>query len=122
MSSKDPTNIWAWVEEDEERLEREGGAKQAIVEGWNNFFYYRRRGNAAAADQAIHRALEAARAEGELRWELLLRHWRLQLWLNHDLNKVLPEAIDLLSLATDERLRDVPQRICAFHDVVDCHR
>ncbi len=121
MSSKDPTNIWAWVEEDEERLEREGGAKQAIVEGWNNFFYYRRRGNAAAADQAIHRALEAARAEGELRWELLLRHWRLQLWLNHDLNKVLPEAIDLLSLATDERLRDVPQRICAFHDVVDCH-
>lgn len=120
MSGKDPTDIWAWVEADKRRLRQAGGAKQTIVNGWNEFSYYHHRDD-AAADQAIHRALEAARAEGELRWELLLRHWRLQLWLNHDLKKVLPEAIDLLGLATDERLRDVPQRICAFHDVVDCH-
>jgi tetratricopeptide (TPR) repeat protein len=120
MSAKDPTDIWAWVREDRARFRTEGGAKQTIENGWSEFSYYHHR-DATAADQAIHRALEAARSEGEIRWELLLRHWRLQLWLYHDLKKVLPEAIDLLSLATDERLRDVPQRICAFHDLVDCH-
>jgi tetratricopeptide (TPR) repeat protein len=120
MSSKDPTDFWAWTYEDAVRLKREGGAKQTIADGWNRFNSYLHR-DVVAADLAIHRALEAARAEGELRWELLLRHWRLQLWLNHDLKKVLPEAIDLLSLATDERLRDVPERICAFLDVVECH-
>jgi tetratricopeptide (TPR) repeat protein len=120
MSSKDPTDIWAWTYEDAARLKQEGGAKQTIVDGWNRFNSYLHR-DVVAADLAIHLALDAARAEGELRWELLLRHWRLQLWLNHDLKKVLPEAIDLLSLATDERLRDVPQRICAFHDIVECY-
>src|SRR5581483_905846 len=35
--------------------------------------------------------------------------------------RALPEAVDLLSLATDQRVRDVPQRICAFHDVVECY-
>ncbi len=120
MSNRDPADIWAWIYEDEERLEEAGGAKPAIVHNWRHFWHHYH-SDAAAANQAIHAALETARAEGELRWELLLRHWRLQLWLNHDLNKVLPEAIDLLSLATDERVRDVPQRICAFHDLVDCH-
>ncbi|GEM_PF-2865810 len=120
MSSRDPTNIWSWIYADEERLKRESGPKQAIVEEWDRFQYYHHR-DAATADHAISRALELARSEGELRWELLLRHWRLQLWLDHDLKKVLPEAVDLLSLATDERVRDVPQRICAFHDLVDCH-
>jgi hypothetical protein len=120
VSTNDPTDIWAWTYADRKRLRDEGGGKLAVIDGWNRFNSYHHR-NDAAADQAITSAIEAAKAEGELRWELLLRHWRLQLWLNYDLKKVLPEAIDLLSLATDERVRDVPQRICAFHDVVDCH-
>jgi tetratricopeptide (TPR) repeat protein len=119
MISKDPTDIWAWTYEDAARLKQEGGAKQTIVDGWNQFNSYLHR-DAITADLAIHRALSAAHAEGELRWELLLRHWRLQLWLKHDLKKALPEAIDLLSLASDERLRDVPERICAVHDIVQC--
>jgi tetratricopeptide (TPR) repeat protein len=119
MSSMDPTDIWAWTYEDAARLKHEGGAKQVIVDGWNRFNSYLHR-DAVAADLAIYRALSAAHAEGELRWELLLRHRRLQLWLNHDLKKALPEAIDLLTLATDERLRDVPERICAVHDIVEC--
>ncbi len=120
MSTNDPTDIWAWTYTDRKRLREEGGGKLAIIDGWTRYNTYHHR-NDDAADQAITSAIEAAKAEGELRWELFLRHWRLQLWLNHDLKKVLPEAIDLLSLATDERVRDVPQRICAFHDVVDCH-
>ncbi len=120
MSITDPTDIWAWTYADRKRLSEEGGGKLAILDGWNRFNAYHHHDD-AAADQAITSAIEAAKAEGELRWELFLRHWRLQLWLDHDLKKVLPEAIDLLSLATDERVRDVPQRICAFHDVVDCH-
>src|SRR5579885_1044173 len=89
MSSRDPTNIWSWIYADEERLKRESGPKQAIVEEWDRFQYYHHR-DAATADHAISRALELARSEGELRWELLLRHWRLQLWRDHDLKKVLP--------------------------------
>ncbi len=116
----DSADIWAWVHDDEERLEQEGGAKATIVDEYNAFWRYFH-DDFAAADMAVTRALEAARATGELRWELHLRHWRLQLWLRDDLNRALPEAVDLLTLATDERVRDVPQRICAFHDVVDCY-
>jgi tetratricopeptide (TPR) repeat protein len=120
MERADPADIWAWIERDKERLEREGGAKRGIVSGWRMFWAYYHH-DREAADLAITGALDTAKAEGEPRWELLLRHWRLQLWLNGDIRRALPEAVDLLSLATDERVRDVPQRICAFHDVVDCH-
>jgi tetratricopeptide (TPR) repeat protein len=120
VSTNDPTDIWAWTYADRKRLRDAGGGRLAILDGWDRYNSYHHR-NDAAADQVITSAIAAAKAEGELRWELLLRHWRLQLWLRHDLRKVLPEAIDLLNLATDERVRDVPQRICAFHDVVDCH-
>lgn len=120
MSENDPTNIWTWIHKDADRLEQEGGRKVAILQGWSDFWdaYH---SNHAAADLAITGALEVAREQREVRWELLLRHWRLQLWLKDDLRRALPEAVDLLSLATDERVRDVPQRICAYHDVVDCH-
>ncbi len=120
MSTRDPTDIWAWTYEDRRRLASEGGGKATIAECWADFWEYYHN-DYAAADHAIGLAIDAARREGELRWELLLRHWRLQLWLNGDIKRALPEAVDLLTLATDERVRDVPQRICAFHDVVDCH-
>ncbi len=71
---------------------------------------------------AITQALEAARETNELKWQLHLRHWRLQLWLKQrQTRRALPEAVDLLSLATDRRVHDVPQRICAFHDIVECY-
>lgn len=120
MSANDTTNIWAWVMADAERLEREGGQRAAIAEQWERFEHFHHN-DYAAADHAITLALDAAIATDELRWQLFLRHWRLQLWLGDDVARALPEAIDLLHLATDERLRDVPQRICAFHDVVDCY-
>ena len=120
MSTGSTSNIFAWVHEDEERLEQEGGQKLVIVEGINDF-WRAFHNDFTQADAAITRAIEAAHATGELRWQLFLRHWRLQLRLSHDLKWALPEAIDLLTLAEDERLRDVPQRICAYHDVVDCH-
>lgn len=120
MSKTDPTNIWAWVREDAEQLNKAGGESAAMVARWREFEHYHHN-NYAAADQAIGEALQSARTLGNRRWELFLRHWRLQLWLDGDVRHALPEAVDLLDLATDERLRDVPQRICAFHDVVDCH-
>ncbi len=120
MSVGDPTNIWAWVHKDAERLEKAGGEGAAMVARWRQFERYHHN-NYAAADHAIADALEVARAMGDVRWELFLRHWRLQLWLEGDVHHALPEAVDLLDLATDERVRDVPQRICAFHDVVECH-
>ena len=116
----DATDIWAWVYADAERLTKEGGSKAAFVEQWQRFNAHFHQ-DFAAADHAITQAIELARAEGELRWVLFLRHWRLQLWLDDDIARALPEAVDLLDLATDERLRDVPQRICAFHDVVECY-
>src|SRR5262249_460653 len=116
----DATDIWEWVYADAERLAKVGGGKAAMVEWWERFNTHFHQ-DFAAADQAISQAIELARAEGELRWVLFLRHWRLQLWLGDDIARALPEAIDLLDLATDERLRDVPQRICAFHDVVECY-
>ncbi|HEV8193544.1 MAG TPA: hypothetical protein VGP82_18945, partial [Ktedonobacterales bacterium] len=116
----DATDIWEWVYADAERLEKEGGSKAAIVEQWQRFNAHFHQ-DFAAADHAITLAIELARGEDELRWVLFLRHWRLQLWLDGDIARALPEAVDLLDLATDERLRDVPQRICAFHDVVECY-
>ncbi|MBA2287415.1 MAG: hypothetical protein H0W02_18235 [Ktedonobacteraceae bacterium] len=117
----DPTDIWAWVYPDVDRLIEEGGEKRVIAENYIEFMDLLNTDH-AAAEIAISRALEAARATGEIHWELHLRHWRLQLWLReNDLKRMLPEAIDLLTLATDERVRDVPQRICAYHDVVECY-
>lgn len=118
--ANDTSDIWAWTYVDEQRLLEEGGAKRAIIEYYHEFWSAYDH-DFAAAEMAINNALEAARATGEIRWELHLRHWRLQLWLNDDLKRVLPEAIDLLNLATDERVRDVPQRICAYHDIVECY-
>jgi hypothetical protein len=120
MSASNPTDIWAWIRADEQRLRKEGEGKLGIVDGWRAFWdnYH---DDYPAAELAISQAVEAARREGELRWELLLRHWRLQLWLKDDTARALPEAIDLLHLATDDRVRDVPQRICAYHDVVQCY-
>lgn len=120
MSASDPTDIWAWIHADEPRLREAGGGKLAIVDGWDDF-WRNYNDDYPAAELAISQAVEAARREGERRWELLLRHWRLQLWLKDDTARALPEAVDLLNLATDDRLRDVPQRICAYHDVVDCY-
>lgn len=116
----DATDIWAWVYADAERFTEQGGAKAAMVEQWQRFNAHFHQ-DFAAADHAISQAIELAKSEGELRWVLFLRHWRLQLWLDDDIARALPEAVDLLDLATDERLRDVPQRICAFHDVVECY-
>jgi hypothetical protein len=115
MSGGGFSNLWGWIYADEQRLRTEGGEKAELVENWNAFQRYHHADFAAAA-HAIELALDTARRTGERRWELLLRHWRLQLWVDDDLRRALPEAVDLLSLATDEHLRDVPQRICAFHD------
>ena len=115
------TDIWAWTYKDIRRLNEEGGLKKTIVENYNRFWLYFNNDH-AAAEISINTALDAARAAGELAWELHLRHWRLQLWLRQlDLKRMLPEAIDLLALATDERVRHIPQRICAYHDIVECY-
>ncbi|GCE07430.1 hypothetical protein [Dictyobacter aurantiacus] len=121
LNSGDPTNIWAWIESDEKRLEKKGGRWQAILEGYYDFWrnYH---SDHIGAELAINQALEAARETRELKWELHLRHWRLQLWLSQQqVKRALPEAVDLLSLATDPQVRDVPQRICAYHDIVECY-
>jgi tetratricopeptide (TPR) repeat protein len=119
--TNNPTDIWAWTYKDKQRLHEEGGVKQALAENYEKFWNYFHNDN-VSAELAINDALDTARATGELRWELHLRHWRLQLWLTQDrIKEMQPEAIDLLSLAVDERVKDVPQRICAYHDIVECY-
>jgi tetratricopeptide (TPR) repeat protein len=120
MTATDPTDIWAWLQPDRKRF-RDAGGQLAAIESNYRAFWNVYHDDFAAADAAITAAIDAAHATGERKWELHLRHWRLQLWLQDDLTRVLPEAVDLLSLATDEQLRDVPQRICAIHDLVDCY-
>jgi tetratricopeptide (TPR) repeat protein len=115
------TNLFTWVHEDELRLQEQGGEWQVIVDNhhqfWRNFD-----DDFLAAELAITRALEAARATNEIKWELYLRHWRMQLWFRQSqVRRALPEAVDLLALATDRRVQDVPQRICAYHDIIDCY-
>src|SRR5262249_49083796 len=115
------TDIWAWVNKDGERLLKKGGLHRAIVENYDDF-WTNYDDDYVAAELSISQALEAAKATGELKWQLHLRHWRLQLWHHQrQVSRALPEAVDLLSMATDPRLRDVPQRICAYHDVVECY-
>ncbi len=114
------TSIFSWTYRDTERLSDAGGQKALIPQRHYAFqrMYHR---DFEGADLAITEAIQAAQAESETAWELFLRHWRVQLRLKEDLRRALPEAIDLLTLADDPRVRDVPQRICAFHDVVYCH-
>lgn len=114
-------DIWKWTYEDRVRLLEEGGTKKTIAENYQKFWDYLYN-DKITAEFLINEALDAARSTGEIRWELHLRHWRLQLWLTQDrIREMLPEAIDLLSLAVDERVKDVPQRICAYHDIVECY-
>ncbi len=114
-------NIWEWTHRDRKRLLEAGGAKASIIENYDLFWQTFHNDN-ITAELALNRALEAAHAEKEIGWELHLRHWRLQLWLTQDrIREMLPEAIDLLDLAVDERVKDVPQRICAYHDIVECY-
>ncbi|GHO81448.1 hypothetical protein KSD_92190 [Ktedonobacter sp. SOSP1-85] len=119
--AKDPTDIWAWTHADEERFAAEDGPKKTMIRYYYEFWQqYKSDGD--SANLAINQALDIARSTGDLRWQLHLRHWRLQLWLHqNNVKKALPEAVDLLTLATDERVRDVPQRICAYHDIVECY-
>jgi hypothetical protein len=120
--SNDLTDIWAWTHEDEDRLIQKDGRHKAIIENYHDFWRDYHHDN-VAAELAITQALEAARETDEIKWQLHLRHWRLQLWLSQQqIKRALPEAVDLLSLATDRRVQDVPQRICAFHDVVECYK
>lgn len=117
----DPNDINAWLDDDLARLEQEGGAKRVIADNYRKFWNYFG-SHMATAELLINEALDIARTTGELRWELHLRHWRLQLWITGSrVKEMLPEAIDLLSLAVDERVKDVPQRICAYNDVVACY-
>ncbi len=119
--STNMSSLGAWIEADIPRLLQGNDEQRAIVQHYVLFWEHFDRGD-NMAEMAINRALEAAQACDEIRWVLLLRHWRLQFWLRqYNLKRTLPEAIDLLTLATDERLRDVPQRICAYHDVVECY-
>src|SRR5579875_463267 len=115
------TDIWAWTYRDKKRLIEAGDLKRSIIEHYDHF--QRCYDNdPLEAEQAINQAIEAARACGERDWELHLRHWRLQHWLlQNQVKRVLPEAIDLLDLAVDERVKDIPQRICAYHDIVECY-
>ena len=117
----DPTDIWAWIENDKERLLQKGGQQKAILENYYDF-WRNYDSDYVAAEIAISQALEAAHETNEVKWQLHLRHWRIQLWLKQrQTRRALPEAVDLLSLATDRQVRDVPQRICAFHDIVECY-
>ncbi|HEU0027426.1 MAG TPA: hypothetical protein VFQ25_09950 [Ktedonobacterales bacterium] len=114
------TSIFSWTYRDAKRLRDAGGQKALILQRYYAFqnTYH---SDFEGADLAITEAIQAAQAESETAWELFLRHWRVQLRLKEDLRRALPEAVDLLTLAEDQRVRDVPQRICAFHDVVYCH-
>jgi MalT-like TPR region len=117
---QDPTDIWAWVRTEIEEYRKKGERWEVMADNFAEFMSSLDDNN-RSADITIARALEEAKALGDVRWELLIRHWRLQHWLRQSQTKrALPEAIDLMTLATDPQVRDVPQRICAYHDVVEC--
>lgn len=117
----DKIDIWEWTYADREEFRKEGGSRQVIIENYEEF-WQNLYDDPISAELAINHAIEAARACGEVRWELHLRHWRIQNWVRQSqVRRMLSEAIDLLSLAVDERVKDVPQRICAYHDVVECY-
>jgi len=121
LKINDPANIWAWIDKDADRLIQKGGAHKVIIENYTDF-WASYDNDYVAAELAITQALKAALATDEVKWQLHLRHWRVQLWLKQrQVRRALPEAVDLLALATDLRVQDVPQRICAFHDVAECY-
>lgn len=117
----DQTSIWSWVYKDMNRLQEEGGLQETIANQYREYMQLAD-DDPIGAELAITAAIDAAKAANEPSWQLHLRHWRLQHWQrNGEIKRMLPEAIDLLDLAVDERVKDIPQRICAYHDVVECY-
>lgn len=121
MKESDTTESEGWVEEDRQRLLQQGSMKKSIIESYDKFRELMTNDH-SEAEIVITQAIEVAQATDEVGWELFLRHWRLQLWLSQrQARRMLPEAVNLFTLASDERVGEIPEIICAYHDVAECY-
>ena len=110
-----------WTITDGMRLRTED--KSALTDAVDQFFYQKQSLDYLLAERAIEEAVSLARAFEEPAWEIYARHWRLQLWI-HFLGRIsrgLDEALDLVSFASDPKFQHLPQRICAYDDLICCY-
>ena len=111
----------AWTEQDAARLYEEN--KYKILDSLNNFWQHIEAKSYQAAEYSIEQAINFAAMYNEPNWQVYARHWRLQIWLHYIgvVNKALPEALDLVNFVSDPSFKSLPQRICAYDDLVHCY-
>lgn len=113
-------DLWAWVNETERRLRKEGHRRLAdLIE---------RLPTEVCNDQ--HDRVDAIAPEAlalakslELPWvEVFLKHWWLQSRVLHRMDgRALGDAVALVELAHRDETRACPQGVCAVQDLASCY-
>jgi hypothetical protein len=116
-------NIWAWVHEIKQRLDRGEPREQRLAELMNEL-------PSAAVDEAHERvdsmvpeAVALARELDEPWVEVFVRHWNLQSRVLHrrQAGEELREAVSLLDFASGPLTRGCPQSVCSVQDLAVCY-
>lgn len=113
-------DLWAWVNETEKRLRKEGHSRLADL--------IDRLPTEVCNDQ--HQRVDAIYPEAlalaeslELHWvQVFLRHWWLQSRVLHRMDgTALRDAVSLVEFAHREETRGCPQGVCAVQDLAACY-
>ena len=114
-------DIWAWVNDFTEQLEKDGEPRLAFeIRHLPSLVVDNRHDE---VDRMVPGLLAAAR-NLKHRWlEVYVRHWNLQsrVLQRSEVKGVLPEAVDLLDFANQEDTRSCPQSICVVQDLASCY-
>ncbi|MBI2391640.1 MAG: hypothetical protein HYV09_18775 [Deltaproteobacteria bacterium] len=113
-------DLWAWVNDLERRLRKEGHARLAdLIDRIPTEVCNDRHDR---VDAMVPEALALARSL-ELPWlELFLRHWWLQSRVLHRMDATaLGDAVGLLEFAHRDETRACPQSVCAVQDLASCY-
>jgi tetratricopeptide (TPR) repeat protein len=114
-------DIWRWVLDTEDELERNGDGRLAYLMRMIPHFTCEDRH--AEVDALMPEALALARARKSPWIELFLRHWHLQSRVlhRHEVRDALPEAVSLLEYASRDETRGCPQSVCCTQDLAACY-
>ena len=114
-------DIWSWVYDMQEELEKKGHPLLA-----NALFKLPSdtvEGNHQEIDLYIEQIVAEAKQSGFTWVELFLRHWYLQSKILHrgEPRDAIKEAVSLLDFAHTEENKDCPQSICVVQDLGSCY-
>jgi hypothetical protein len=113
-------DLWAWVNETERRLRKEGHGRLAdLIDRLPNEVCNDRHDR---VDAIVPEALALAKSL-DLAWiEVFLKHWWLQSRVLHRMDgRALGDAVALVDLAHRDETRACPQGVCAVQDLASCY-